>query len=237
MSISQFEAADITLVSFDLWHTIIDTNQEFNEKRIALFFNALIKERDVPIAEESFRKIFSQQKKVSEKQSEEEQRHIDFEERMIAIQQALAIPPLSAEVLASLDQQHRDLAYQFPPTLMHTDIKQLFTDIVASGKEMAIISNTGLVDSSAARNALHVHDLDQYITHHLYSDKAGLTKPHPRIFEMLIDQSERQPHEILHIGDNYTTDYEGPQRAGFRSMHTPLDNEGIKAVREALILN
>ena len=46
---------------------------------------------------------------------------------------------------------------------------------------------------------------------------AGAAKPAPRIFEVAVNATGHEPHEILHVGDHPDTDVGGAQRAGLRT--------------------
>lgn len=46
---------------------------------------------------------------------------------------------------------------------------------------------------------------------------AGAAKPAPQIFEVAVNATGREPHEILHVGDHPETDVSGAQRAGLRT--------------------
>jgi putative hydrolase of the HAD superfamily len=47
-----------------------------------------------------------------------------------------------------------------------------------------------------------------------FSQEAGAEKPDARIFALAVRRAGCAPHEVLHVGDSWTADYDGARRAG-----------------------
>jgi len=60
--------------------------------------------------------------------------------------------------------------------------------------------------------------LSQYFERSLAAREAGMLKPDPRIFAMLLDASGVRAAEALHVGDDPEADVEGARRAGIRPV-------------------
>ncbi len=60
--------------------------------------------------------------------------------------------------------------------------------------------------------------LAQYFERSLAARDAGMLKPDPRIFAMLLDASGVRATEAMHIGDDPNADIEGAHRAGIRPV-------------------
>lgn len=52
----------------------------------------------------------------------------------------------------------------------------------------------------------------------LSAREAGMLKPDPRIFHLLLAQAGIGAHEVVHVGDDPDTDVEGARRAGIRPV-------------------
>jgi putative hydrolase of the HAD superfamily len=56
--------------------------------------------------------------------------------------------------------------------------------------------------------------LDHYFEATLAAREAGMLKPDPRIFEILLDRAGLRAHEAAHVGDDPHADVEGARAAG-----------------------
>lgn len=84
----------------------------------------------------------------------------------------------------------------------------------------ALISNLGQDYGAPALSVLN-HSFD----HVLFSYEVGHVKPEREIFDKLITDSGLQPHQILHVGNSYDSDYLGATGVGMQSIHLDLRNK------------
>ncbi len=93
---------------------------------------------------------------------------------------------------------------------------------------LGVISDTGWTPGRILRRHLQRNGLLQHFAVTVFSDEAGATKPHPRLFEAAATALKARPHTILHIGDLLFTDVRGAKAAGYFAawIHRPdyLDN-------------
>ncbi len=72
------------------------------------------------------------------------------------------------------------------------------------------------------RKVLKHLDIAQYFDFQLYSDEAGLSKPNPAFFQLMLAEVAKlktiELTEILHIGDNPKADIWGAEMAGISSL-------------------
>lgn len=61
---------------------------------------------------------------------------------------------------------------------------------------------------------LAVIGLAGYFEHALAAREAGMLKPDPRIFALLLERAGLEPQRVLHVGDDVVADVEGARRAG-----------------------
>lgn len=96
----------------------------------------------------------------------------------------------------------------FPDTL------PILERLNARGVPMGIISNYGthLLDLLPK---LAIFDYFDFI---IVSAIVGVAKPHPRIFEIAIEEAGRPPNQLLYIGDNVGDDIEGARQAGIDAV-------------------
>ena len=98
--------------------------------------------------------------------------------------------------------EHFELFEDAPPVL---------EELRAHGLKLGLVSNTG-------------RDLDEFVAHHhldvdavLGSGAFGRTKPHPTIFQAVLERLEVEPAEAAMVGDSPEDDIEGARAAGLRA--------------------
>ncbi|HVN41907.1 MAG TPA: HAD family hydrolase [Steroidobacteraceae bacterium] len=67
--------------------------------------------------------------------------------------------------------------------------------------------------------------LDRYFERSLAAREAGMLKPDPRIFHMLLAAAGLREEEAVHVGDDPAADVEGARRAGVRPVW--LNRRGV----------
>ena len=107
----------------------------------------------------------------------------------------------------------------------HAEHFELFEDALpvlgelrAQGLKLGLVSNTG-------------RNLDEFVAHHrldvdaaIGSGAFGRTKPHPTIFQAVLERLEVEPGEAAMVGDSLEDDIEGARAAGIRRAFL-LDRE------------
>ena len=104
---------------------------------------------------------------------------------------------------------------QHPPTMLPEAIEAL-KRIKASGVTISITSNTNFIRGAAIKTWVFANKFEFDFC--LFSDEVGWAKPHQKMFGQLIEQSGREPKEIVHIGDSVECDVQGAERAGIRRV-------------------
>lgn len=101
-----------------------------------------------------------------------------------------------------------------PPKLL-PGLAETLQKIQAQGVTMSITSNTNFIRGALIREVVlePVMRFDFY----LFSDEVGYAKPHPKIWEAVIDRANVYPQDILHIGDDVNADYGGAVAAGLNA--------------------
>jgi HAD superfamily hydrolase (TIGR01549 family) len=98
--------------------------------------------------------------------------------------------------------EHFELFEDAPPVL---------EELRAQGLKLGLVSNTG-------------RNLDEFVAHHqldvdaaLGSGAFGRTKPHPTIFQAVLERLEVAPADAAMVGDSPEDDIEGAHAAGIRT--------------------
>jgi HAD superfamily hydrolase (TIGR01549 family) len=94
------------------------------------------------------------------------------------------------------------------------DSLPILENLKTRGVPLGVVSNYGthLLDLLPK---LNIFDYFDFI---IVSAIVGVAKPHPRIFEMAIEEAGVPPNQILYVGDNPMDDVEGANRVGIDAV-------------------
>jgi HAD superfamily hydrolase (TIGR01549 family) len=102
---------------------------------------------------------------------------------------------------------------------LYEDALPVLEELRRHGLKLGLVSNTG-------------RDLDEFVAHHsldvdvvLGSRAFGRTKPHPTIFQAVLERLAVQPAQAAMVGDSPEDDVEGAQAAGIQRAFL-LDRDG-----------
>lgn len=122
--------------------------------------------------------------------------------RYEAVVAAIEAPPYAAGVLAELGKRYR----------------------------LALVSN--YPDAEAIRASLRRTGLARFFESVVISGEVGFVKPHPRPFEVCLEQLSLSPSDAVHVGDNWLADVQGAKRLGLQMIWTrqyePIDSFEVK---------
>lgn len=106
--------------------------------------------------------------------------------------------------------------------------------------ELHIITN-GFSDVQQIK--MESSGLQNYFDVVMTSDKAGVKKPHPAIFEMALLDAKAEKSNSIYIGDNYQADVMGAQNVGLpfiyynsRNRENPGNVPEIQSLKEVLTI-
>ncbi|HUR46168.1 MAG TPA: HAD-IA family hydrolase [Candidatus Saccharimonadales bacterium] len=97
---------------------------------------------------------------------------------------------------------------------IHDDVLPTLEHLRSVGMKMAVVSNW----DERLKPLLKSLGLAGYFEEIVVSIEVGQTKPHPRIFEMVLRKLGLQPHETLHVGDSETEDLRGARGVGMAAL-------------------
>ena len=205
--------------SFDLWLTLIRSNPEFKRKRNLLFKDFF----EINASIEKVTEVVRYYDVLCNNINEKTGLNLSTYEIYYLILGALEVNLESngLERLAAFYDETEALFFNNKPELIFPDIKLQFEEIVAEGKSINILSNTGFIKGKSLRKLISHYELTDFISFQIYSDEVGFSKPNKEIFQMVFDQvkeSKKIPkNEVLHIGDNSIADYNGAINFGFEA--------------------
>lgn len=205
--------------SFDLWLTLIRSNPEFKRKRNLLFKDFF----EINASIEKVTEVVRYYDVLCNNINEKTGLNLSTYEIYYLILGALEVNLESngLERLAAFYDETEALFFNNKPELIFPDIKLQFEEIVAEGKSINILSNTGFIKGKSLRKLISYYELTDFISFQIYSDEVGFSKPNKEIFQMVFDQvkeSKKIPkNEVLHIGDNSIADYNGAINFGFEA--------------------
>jgi putative hydrolase of the HAD superfamily len=101
-------------------------------------------------------------------------------------------------------------------------------DQLAGRYRLGIISDVGFSPGRILKQVLAANGLLDAFDSLVFSDEAGCSKPHRRVFEKTAERLAAAPDEIAHIGDLEFTDIVGAKRAGY----TAIRFTGVTPMRE-----
>jgi putative hydrolase of the HAD superfamily len=206
--------------SFDLWLTLIRSNVQFKEKRNILFINFFSIRNDFKEVTEIFKKYDDLCTNISIKTGI----HFDYKNiyYLILNDVNLNILKISKGQIEEFYFLSEQLFFQFMPELIYPKIGLLLDQIKSEEKTSSILSNTAFIKGNALRKVLNHYDLSQYFSFQLYSDEIGYSKPNELVFKRVFEYSNKfqkvKKSDILHIGDNKYTDFEGAKKFGLSAL-------------------
>lgn len=213
---------EIKAVTLDLWETLLLERDGANEQR------NLIRCRNLARALSKFGVKISVDRLISVLKAmtpwlltvwekNREVTHLD-QIRFIIKAATDGSVSLREEGLDELSSAYVSAIYELPPYL-NPDAPQLLRWLKDHGKKIGLICNVGRTPGFILRKFLKDEGIGNFFDVMIFSDEAGIRKPHPEIFRMAARRLGVKPSEIVHVGDNLRSDVWGAKNAGFKAIH------------------
>jgi putative hydrolase of the HAD superfamily len=224
--------------SFDLWLTLIKSNPEFKIQRTKIFhrdFNPSNKSID------EVARIFRQVDLMCNAVNENTGKNIDSDEMYLMVISLINDNRLNIKDIdtGKLYKDMETLLFNYLPVPYSPVTIEVLDHLKnKSGGTFSLLSNTGFIKGLTLKKVLTELKIDQYFDFQLYSDEAGMSKPNPAFFELMLQNIKRVNHpkqinlnNIIHVGDNPVTDVEGANAAGIKSMLINSNNQDITSLK------
>jgi putative hydrolase of the HAD superfamily len=206
-------------ISFDLWLTLIKSNPEYKINRNILFREFFSIDKPIEEVALIIRKFDVLTNSINEKITH------NFDTFEIY---CLILDGLGADINNFTLQQLQDfylltenLLMQYKPLLLNANIPVLLKQLHQQGKTMNILSNTAFIKGTSLRKIISYYELDKYFSFQAYSDETGFSKPGMEMYryayEMMTALGISAKHDVLHVGDNLVSDYNGAISFGFNA--------------------
>jgi FMN phosphatase YigB (HAD superfamily) len=203
--------------SFDFWNTIAFSNPKFKEKRAEYISNMLNNEVSIISINAAFQKIGQEYNQHQESGKKVISPYDLLEKVIIEL-----TPSISHLNLKDLKSELDSIFIEYPPFVDKRFIN-LLESILASGKTCSLTSNTAFISGHTIKLFLDNVGLLNKFSFCIFSNEVGCAKPNSGIYQLLLLKvknfhSNLEVSEIIHIGDNKVTDYNGATHFGLRSF-------------------
>lgn len=105
--------------------------------------------------------------------------------------------------------------------------------LAGAGLRRALVCDTGFTPGRVVRELLDRQGLLEHLEVCVFSDEAGVPKPHPSVFHAALEPLEALPAQAAHVGDLRRTDVAGARGAGMRSIRIRWHHDDTSAHPEA----
>ncbi|MEN3045806.1 MAG: HAD family hydrolase [Candidatus Hydrothermales bacterium] len=96
------------------------------------------------------------------------------------------------------------------------EVIDVIKDLKRDNYKLGIVSNTP--GGNVERKILEDYGIDKFFDIMVFSAIEGIRKPHPEIFLKVVNFFKIKPEELLHIGDTFELDVEGPLKIGAKAI-------------------
>ena len=205
-------------ISFDLWLTLIKSHPEFKQKR-AEFLRKNFNPLGYSFSEVN--EIVQKTDKVSDRINEINGKKLKTELMYKRILLKLGNRPelINDDLLTEIKDFGNELFMNYQPDFLNESIYSMLDALKTKGYELNLSSNTGFIEGYIISDTLKNLNIFNYFNFFVFSDEINASKPSVDFFEKVYEQISFQKSEVLHIGDNYKSDYEGALKYGFKALH------------------
>jgi putative hydrolase of the HAD superfamily len=220
--------------SFDLWLTLIKSNPGYKAERTRIFhrdFNPTNK------SIEEVAKAFRQVDLMCNAVNESTGKNIDSDEMNLMVISLINDNQLNLNDIdtGKLYTDMEVLVLSYPPVVYSPVTIEVLDHLKQKGgSTISLLSNTGFIKGALLKKILVELKMDQYFDFQLYSDEAGMSKPNPAFFYLMLQHIKQinkgkdiSLDKIIHIGDNPKADIEGATTAGIKSMLINSNKQSI----------
>ncbi|MDU1892086.1 MAG: HAD family hydrolase [Dysgonomonas sp.] len=204
-------------ISFDLWLTLIKSHPSFKRLRAELIADVY---NTKGLTTEEIDILIRNTDKEIDRNNESTGGKLPA--RLMYYKILEQTCPESEDVLIqkakTLEIQSNELFIKNIPLLLNDNISDILSWLKAEGYSLNLGSNTGFIEADTLRIVLDDLGLLQFFSFCVFSDEIKTSKPSPLFFQEIYDQTNFKKEEILHVGDNPLTDYQGASDFGLNAL-------------------
>lgn len=204
-------------ISFDLWLTLIKSNPDYKPRRNQLFKSFFNIQKPIEEVASVIRKFDILTNTINEKVT----RNLDVFEIYYLILDGLHvdIETYTRENLLEFYSLTEELLLQFKPVLLDNGLPMSLETLVKEDKTLNILSNTAFIKGKSLRKVLDHYGIGDLFSFQAYSDETGFSKPGMEMYDYAYQKIKNlgdiKKSEVLHVGDNVVSDYNGALSYGF----------------------
>lgn len=201
-------------ISFDLWLTLIKSHPLFKKKRAEyIYSNFNSKGLSIEQIDTLIRKL----DKVFDWHNEHTGQKMPASAMYNTVLQ-FTHDKFSVKMGEEITQYSDNLFLQYLPQLLNANIVPMLANLTDRGYTLNLSSNTGFIEGHTLQKALEQLNILHYFSFCIYSDQVEASKPSKAFFQEVYANLSVAKDEVLHVGDNPTTDYKGASDFGFRAL-------------------
>ena len=205
----------IKAIGFDLFNTLITAEPPAIEEAARRLIHSLI-DNGLSVEPESFRNAHREAviKFVEESKRDGRETHNRFWISAALETQGYSIPPDDLRITAGVDAYFSiflESCHLIPGT------RQMLQTL-GQAYRLGLLSN--FTHAPAAMDIIDRVGITEFFDVILISGAVGYRKPHPLVFQRLIDQMRVENGQIIYVGDDPEADISGAQGAGIQPVWT-----------------
>jgi putative hydrolase of the HAD superfamily len=137
-------------------------------------------------------------------------------------------------LLSEIKLQVNELYYEYQPMLLNDNIIKMLVQLKREGYSLNISSNTGFIEGAYLIKSSKLIELFGLFDFAVFSDEINASKPSSGFYENVFTRINGDKQEILHIGDNYRTDYLGALSFGFNALLIDNREYSIELIKKKI---
>ncbi len=217
----------LKLITIDFWNTLFDSSngEERNNQRIKTLLYYLdkvghyVKRDDIEAGMKAtwfyFNRIW------------EDERRTPTPRELVEFFWKRLDAPDRPDYVEKIIENFSETILSYPPSIMD-GAKSILPKLKKKYK-LAIVSDTGFSPGKVVRRLMKEQGVYDYFEAFSFSDETGVSKPHNKAFEAVLQPLEANPEEALHIGDIEGTDVIGAKNIGMKAIRFAGDSTSIVA--------
>jgi putative hydrolase of the HAD superfamily len=215
-------------VTFDLWETLIFDKPDRDDTRGGERCEGLqhgLAVRGVDLAMDEIERAYEESAiRFQEVWQRNEEVSIPDQIRLIIELAAGRSITIDHDLMQILEKAYVDPILVTPP-ILNVESPKVLGELRSRGYKIGLISNTGRSPGEALRQLLQTYGILRFFNATVFSNELGVRKPNQRIFNEAARLLGAEPANIVHVGDDPTTDITGAKNAGMHAILLDQDTQ------------
>jgi len=220
------EMAHFTVVTLDLWDTLIherpDATESASSARVRML-GGVLASRGLLEHPDQLRPAYDRSGRYLETVWSKGL-DLPVEDQVLYMFRALgdSWPDVLAEKdLSDIVRMYSEVILSRPPVMLD-GARELLGSLRGSGHRLALISNTGRTPGRVLRTVLERMGLLEHFELTAFSDELLARKPSPKVFGSVLARLGVPPDSVVHLGDNVEADIVGAKSFGMSAVQVAL---------------